>query len=129
MNSNNEVTASQQIDIIVQAHDNWKQEILMDIRATLLASSNDILEEVKWKTPSRPLGLPVWSREGILCFAEIWKDNVKLIFAKGARMENHQTYFNARLKSADIRAIEFREGDKVGSKALKILSLEAIRRA
>ena len=107
MSNNHNIPASQQIDTIIQAQDNWKQEILSDIRSALLATSSDVIEEVKWKTPSRPLGLPVWSHEGILCFAEIWNDNVKLLFAKGARMENYQNILTLASKAPTFAQSNF----------------------
>ena len=119
--------ASEQIDDIISYYDNWKGDTLSLIRAAILASSPEVIEEVKWKMPSRPLGLPCWSHNGLLCFAEIWKDNVKLLFIKGAHMKEQQHLFNARLKSADVRAIEFREGDTIDEGALKTLTLEAMK--
>ena len=26
-----------------------------------------MVEEVKWKKPSNPMGVPVWSHDGIIC--------------------------------------------------------------
>lgn len=118
--------ASQQIDEIIASHDSWKAELLRQLRRTILAAHPDIVEEVKWKTPSRPLGLPVWSHSGIVCFAEIWKDNLKLLFPKGARLTDPDSLFNARLQSTDVRAIEFREGNTPNKTALTALVIEAI---
>ena len=123
--TNGDKPASKQIDDIVQSHEAWKAQVLKRLRSVILSVDSHIIEEVKWKTPSRPLGLPAWSYGGIVCFAEIWKDNVKLLFPKGARLES-QRHFNARLKSADIRAIEFRQGDEVNEYALTALIKEAI---
>ncbi len=120
-------SASEQIDTIIESHGGWKGDILSQIRAAILASSPEVTEEIKWKMPSRPLGLPCWSHNGLLCFAEIWKDNVKLLFMKGAHMKEQQHLFNARMKSADVRAIEFREGDAIDESALKTLTLEAMQ--
>lgn len=120
-------TASRQIDDIIASHGGWKAETLSHIRAAILAANPEVTEEVKWKMPSRPLGLPVWSHGGTLCFAEIWKDNIKLLFSKGAHMDKQQHLFNARLKSLDIRAVEFKEGDAVNDDILQTLVREAIR--
>jgi hypothetical protein len=75
---------------------------------------------------NRPEGLPVWSQNGILCFAETWKDNIKLLFPKGAKLKDPRNLFNARLQSKDIRAIEFKEGTGVNHPALKELVEEAV---
>lgn len=113
--------AAQQIDDIIKKHGGWKGEILSQVRAAVLAADPNIVEEVKWKTPTRPEGLPVWTYDGIVCMAEAWKDNIKLIFVKGAQLEGLQGHFNARLKSSTDRAIEFREGDSVDAAAIKTL--------
>lgn len=120
--------ASEQIDDIINNYETWKGGILTQIRSVVMAADADIVEEVKWKMPSRPLGLPVWSHSGkMVCFAEIWKDNVKLLFAKGAHLQDSNKLFNARLESTDIRAIEYREGDKVDRSDLTVLVHEAVK--
>lgn len=119
-------SASEQIDDIIQYHGGWKAELLSQLRAVILAAEPSITEEVKWKMPTRPEGLPVWSLGGIVCFAEIWKDNVKLIFFKGAQLKDNQNLFNSRLKSRDVRAIEFKEGDSVDKDGLSRLVKQAV---
>lgn len=121
-----EKSASQQIDDIIKTYGGWKGETLSRLRTMIKQTDPDVIEEVKWKTPSRPAGLPVWSHDGILCIAEAWKDNVKLIFLKGAQMKDPKKLFNARLKSKTDRAVEFHEGDSVNEAALKELILEAV---
>ena len=122
----NNVTASQQIDAIIKMHRGWRGTVLSNLRAVITQASPDVIEEVKWKMPSLPEGRPVWSYNGILCIAEIFKNDIKLVFFKGALMEDPHELFNARLKS-QTRAIEFREGDIVNDTALKDLVLEAIK--
>lgn len=122
-----EKSASEQIDNIVRMHNNWKGKILSQIRAIVLATDSNIFEEVKWKMATRPEGLAVWSRNGIICFLEIWKDNVKLMFVKGAQLSDPHQLFNARLKSKTNRAIEIHEGDNLNEPALKSLVAEAVK--
>lgn len=119
-------SASQQIDDIIKQHEGWKGGILAQVRAAIHAADPNIVEEIKWRMATRPEGLAVWSHNGIVCFAEIWKDNIKLLFPKGASLKGGHKLFNARLKSKDIRAIEFKDGDKVNSTAIKGVVLEAI---
>lgn len=119
-------SATQQIDTIIKTNDGWKGEMLSRLRVLIKQTDSDVIEEIKWKTPSRPEGLPVWSHNGILCIAEIWKDNIKLIFFKGARMKDPKGLFNARFRSKTDRAIEFQEGDAIDETALKELVLEAM---
>jgi hypothetical protein len=118
--------ASQQIDDIIELYDGWKGDILAQLRTVITAADPGVIEEVKWKMPSNPQGRPVWTHTKMLCFVEIWKDNVKLLFVKGAHLRDPNHLFNARLESTDIRAIEFHEGDSVDEAGLKSLVFEAI---
>lgn len=120
-------TASEQIDSIIESYDGWKRSILTQLRKVILDADPNIIEEVKWKTASRPEGLPVWSYNGIVCLTEIWKDNIKLIFFQGYRLTDPDNLFNARLKSATVRAVEFREGDEVNGEAIKELVIEGVK--
>jgi hypothetical protein len=86
-----------------------------------------VVEEVKWKKPSRPSGVPVWSQDGILCVADTLKNAVRLTFPKGAQMKDPKKLFNTRLDSKTVRAIDFHEGDIVNEAALKALVLDAVR--
>lgn len=122
-----EKSAAQQIDDIINMHSGWKGELLHELRTTITQTDAHIVEEIKWKMKNRPEGLPVWSHNGILCFAETWKDNIKLLFPKGAKLSDPNNQFNARLQSKDIRAIEFKEGDTVDSAKLASIMLEAIK--
>ena len=121
-----EKTASEQIDDIIKMHGGWKGQVLSGLRAAIVHADPEIVEEIKWRMASRPEGLPVWSHGGIVCLAETWKDNVKLIFVKGVMMADPKKLFNARLKSSTDRAIEFREGDTVDEAALQELVVEAV---
>jgi hypothetical protein len=69
-----------------------------------------VVEEVKWKKPSRPEGALVWSHDGILCVADTLKNAVRLTFPKGAQMNDPKKLFNTRLDSSTVRAIDFHEG-------------------
>lgn len=119
-------SASEQIDDIIKQFNGWKGDLIKRLRAIILDADSRIVEEVKWKTPSRQEGLPVWSYDGIVCFIEIWKDNIKLIFFKGAQLTDAKNLFNARLKSATVRAIELREGDQLNEAGIKELAQEAV---
>lgn len=120
-------TASEQIDVIISSYEGWKGQLLIQLREAILQTDSTIFEEVKWKMKTRPNGLPVWSHDGIICFAEIWKDNIKLLFPKGAKLNDPSNQFNARLKSKVIRAIEFKEGTAVNNAALQELVYETIK--
>lgn len=121
-----DISPSEQIDDIIKLHGGWKGDLIKDIRTVITTADSRIVEEVKWKMATRPEGLPVWSCNGIVCFVEVWKDNLKLIFFKGARLDDPSKLFNARLKSSSLRAIELHEGDSIDEAGLKALVAEAI---
>ena len=119
-------SAAQQIDAIIKKHEDWRGEMLSRLRAVIKQADPAFVEEVKWKKPSRPEGVPVWSHDGILCFCDTLKNAVRLTFPKGAQMKDPQKLFNTRLDSKTVRAIDFREGDTINEAALKALILEAM---
>jgi len=120
-------TFSEQIDDIIKQSGDWRGEKLSHLRALIKEADPGVVEEVKWKKPSRPEGVPVWSHDGILCVADTLKNAVRLTFPKGAQMNDPRKLFNARLDSKTVRAIDFRQGDAVDEAALKALILEAVR--
>lgn len=122
-----EIPASEQIDNIIKLYGGWKGEILSQLRMVIKAADLAVIEEVKWKMASRPEGLPVWSHDGILCIAETFKNDIKLVFFKGVYMSDPEKLFNARLRSKTDRAIEFHEGDTVNKTALQEMVVEAVR--
>jgi hypothetical protein len=117
---------SQQIDDIIKQTGDWKGEKLLQLRAAIKKADPNVVEEVKWKKPSNPMGVPVWSHDGILCLADTLKNAVRLTFQKGAQMKDPKKLFNTRLDSKTVRAIDFREGETVDQEALKALILEAV---
>jgi hypothetical protein len=119
-------SASEQIDDIIEKSNDWRGKILTQIRAVILGADPAIAEEVKWKKPSKPEGVAVWSYEGNVCMADILKNAVRLNFPKGAQIKDPQKLFNTRLDSKTLRAIDFYEGEKVDEVALKILVQEAV---
>jgi len=80
-----------------------------------------MVEEVKWKKPTNPAGVPAWSRDGLLCTGERYKDKVKLTFAHGAALPNPAGLFNASLDAGTRRAIDLREGETLDEEAFTAL--------
>lgn len=117
---------SKHIDDIIEQYGGWKGDAIKRLRDIIKETSPEITEEIKWKMPTRPEGLPVWTHNGIVCFIETWKDNVKLIFFKGAQLTDPHGLFNARLKSSTIRAIEFHEDDPIDKDGIRALVHEAV---
>jgi len=119
-------SATQQINAIINKYGDWRGEMLSRLRALIKQADPALVEEVKWKKPSRPEGAPVWSHEGILCVCDILKNAVRLSFPKGAQMKDPHQLFNTRLDSKTVRAIDFHEGDPINEAALQALILEAV---
>jgi hypothetical protein len=121
-----EKTPSRQIDDIIKKTDDWRGEMLSQLRDAVIGADPHIVEEVKWKKPSRPEGVAVWSQSGNLCMADILKHVVRLTFPKGAQLCDPDKLFNARLDSTMVRAIDFYENNNLRTPALQALIREAI---
>ncbi len=119
-------SAAEQIDAIIQMPGDWRGETLSRLRDLIKQADSEAVEEVKWKKPSRPEGVPVWSHDGMLCVADTLKRAVRLTFPKGAQMKDPKKLFNTRLDSKGVRAIDFHEDDAIDEAALKALILEAV---
>jgi hypothetical protein len=126
MKASTNPSPSQQIDAIIQEADDWRGQKLAQLRALIKAADPGVVEEVKWKKPSNPRGVPVWSHNGIICLGDTLKKAVRLTFPKGAQLKDPKKLFNTRLESNTVRAIDFHEGDPVDEAALKALILEAV---
>ena len=122
-----EKSASQQIDAIIKEPGDWRGKKLSQLRAVIKKADPGMVEEVKWKKPSKPSGVPVWSHNGILCVADTLKNAVRLTFPKGAQIKDPKKFFNTRLDSNTVRAIDFHEDNAIDEAALKALILEAVR--
>jgi hypothetical protein len=104
----------------------WRGETLARIRTLIQQADPEAVEEVKWRKPSNPAGVPVWSHGGMICTGETYKDKVKITFAKGASVDDPAGLFNSSLEGNARRAIDFFEGDKVDEKAFKALIRAAL---
>jgi hypothetical protein len=109
------------IDAIIEQLDDWRGEVLALIRDLIKQAEPDVAEEIKWQKASNPLGVPVWSRDGIICTGETYKDKVKVTFAKGASVEDPAGLFNASLDAKVRRVIDLGEGDGIDDEAFKAL--------
>ncbi len=98
--------ASQEIDSIIKGLGDWRGETLARLRASISRASPEVVEEVKWKKPSNPAGVPVWSHDGIVCIGDALKNSVRLTFPKGPLIADPKKLFNARLDSKTNRAID-----------------------
>jgi hypothetical protein len=125
--SSQDKSPSQQIDAIIKESGDWRGRKLSQLRALIQKADPAVVEEVKWKKPSKPSGVPVWSHDGIICVADTLKNAVRLTFPKGAQMKDPKKLFNTRLDSKTVRAIDFQEDEAVDEAALKALILDAVK--
>jgi hypothetical protein len=120
------VPSSQLIDAKINELGDWRGKTLARVRAIIKEADPDVIEEAKWRKPSNPRGVPVWSHDGIICTGETYKNYVKLTFAKGASLEDPTRLFNASLEGNARRAIDLHEGDRIDERALKALIRAAV---
>lgn len=118
--------ASRRIDERLRSLGGWRAETLAAVRRMIHEADPDIVEECKWVKPSNPLGVPVWSRGGIVCTGEAYKQVVKLTFARGASLPDPRGLFNASLEGGTRRAIDLREGETPDAEAFKALIRAAV---
>ena len=117
---------SRLIDAKIAELGGWRGEALARMRKLIREADPDIIEEVKWRKPGNPSGVPVWEHAGILCTGETYKDKVKLTFANGASLEDPSRLFNSSLDGNTRRAIDIREGEQVDGAAFMALVREAV---
>lgn len=120
-------SASQLIDEKIQRLGDWRGEMLGRLRALIRQADPEVVEDVKWRKPTNPAGVPVWSHNGIICTGETYKDKVKMTFVKGAALEDPAGLFNSSLNGNTRRAIDFHQGAPVDEEALVGLIRAAVR--
>jgi len=123
---NGSASPSHLIDARIAALGDWRGEVLAQVRKLIKEADPDVVEAVKWKKPSSPMGVPVWEHAGIVCTGETYKDKVKLTFARGASLEDPSGLFNSSLDGNVRRAIDIREGDRIDERAFKALVRAAV---
>ena len=111
---------SQLIDARIKELGDWRGEVLSRLRTLVKEADPEIVEEWKWR------GVPVWYHDGMICTGETYKNIVKMTFAKGAALKDPSGLFNSSLDGNTRRAIDFREGEKIDEKALKVLVRAAV---
>jgi hypothetical protein len=105
--------------------DDWRSKTVEAVRRLIVEAIPDVDEEAKWRKPSNPDGVPTFSRSGLLCTVETYKDKVKVTFAQGAALPDPGGLFNASLDAGTRRAIDIHEGDSLDDDAF----VELIRSA
>ena len=105
----------------IQEIGGWRGAALANVRRLIKAAAPDVSEDIKWRKPTNPGGVPVWEQNGLICTGEVYKDKVKITFAHGAALADPKGLFNASLEAGTRRAIDLAEGDNLNEAAFKSL--------
>ena len=117
---------SQLMDARISEPDDWRGAALSRIRRLMKQADPEVVEEPKWRKPSNPAGVPVWSHDGMICTGETYKDHVKVTFAKGAFLADPCHLFNSSLEGNLRRAIDVHEGEEIDEEAFTAIVQAAV---
>jgi len=106
--------------------DDWRDAALSRIGKLIKQADPEVVEERKWRKPTNPEGVPVWSHDGMICTGETYKNHVKMTFARGASLKDPSHLFNSSLEGNARRAIDIHEGEKIDEEAFKALIRAAV---
>ena len=65
-----EKSGTEQIDEKLQTLGDWRGALLARLRRLIHEADPEVVEAVKWRKPSNPLGVPTWEHDGIICTGE-----------------------------------------------------------
>lgn len=114
------MSASELIDSLVAELTDWRGKMFADIRRIVREADPEIVEEWKW------MGTPVWSRGGIICIANAFKDKVKVTFYEGASIADPDKLYNNGLAGKKWRTIDYFKDDKIKEIELRNLVRSAV---
>lgn len=106
--------------------DDWRADTAQHLRTLVLSADPAVVEEVKWRKPTNPDGVPTFSCDGLVCTLETYRDKVKTTFARGASLDDPAGLFNASLTAGTRRAIDVFEGDVIDPDAFTALVRAAV---
>ncbi|MXG88017.1 DUF1801 domain-containing protein [Nocardioides flavescens] len=106
--------------------EDWRSATVARLRTLITQADPDVVEEVKWRKPTNPDGVPTFSCDGLICTVETYKDKVKSTFAKGASLSDPAGVFNASLDAGTRRAVDIREGEELDEAAFTDLVRQAV---
>jgi hypothetical protein len=113
------------VDVRARQAADWRPNRLAQLRALIKQADPAVEEEVKWRKPSNPEGVPVWSHGGIICVGSMLEGRVRLTFFKGAALKDPSGPFNAHLTGVR-RAIDLYEDDHLDEAAFRELIQGAV---
>jgi len=100
----------------------WRIETMSLISKLFKQADPEVIEEMKYKKPSNPDGVFVWSHDGMISTGETYKNHLRLTFAKGPALKDQDPkgFINA------YRAMIIHEEDKIDEEAFKKLIRAAV---
>lgn len=113
------MSASDKISEYIRKNQDWRGELIRQIRELILETKPEIEEEWKWNSP-------VWSHHGMICSAGAFKKHVSLTFFKGSDLEKETQLFNSPADAKNTRSIIWKEKDTLDREALSTLVQTAI---
>ncbi|HTT26425.1 MAG TPA: DUF1801 domain-containing protein [Thermoplasmata archaeon] len=118
---------SRDVDAILEAIPDERRAILARLREIIHAGDPDIVEVVKWRKPSSPLGAAVFEHDGIVCILIPLKGRVRISFVEGASLPDPKKLFNAQLNGKS-RAIDVPVGSEIDAAGVKALVRAGVER-
>ncbi len=117
---------SRLIDARLEELGDWRGDVLAHVRGLIRQADPEVIEDVKWRKPSNPQGVPVWEHAGLICTGETYRDKVKLTFAKGASLDDPRGLFNFSLDGNARRAIDIGKDEAIDEVAFMTLVRAAV---
>lgn len=113
---------------MIEGTPDWRGVALAEFRRIIHEADPDVIEDVKWKRPSNPMGAPVFEHAGMVCTAVILKTSVRLNFPAGFTLPDPHGILSAVSEGNKTRIIDLHEGETVDEEALKDLIRAAVQR-
>ena len=120
--------SSEEIEALIAATPDWRGTTLAQLRRIIRDADPEIVEVVKWKRPSNPMGAPVFEHDGIVCVANILKERVRLSFPAGLSLPDPHKILTAVSEGNKTRILDLRKGDTIDESALEDIIRAAVGR-
>ncbi len=111
---------SQKVTDHINSYTDWRGDLLKQLRQLINETAPDLNEDFKW-------GVPVWTKNGLVCAISGFKDHVKINFFKGVYLPDSKKLFNSGLDSKEHRSINFTEDYKLDKAAIANFVKAAIK--